>query len=103
MTRIEIRWRERVENPEDEVWDGYIEIHEGADAYFAMEETFKNWLESKISRRCGTIVDFEFHVDGEYYPLTMARKNEYRQRIIEAAFETYPVCEVDDDLSQYEE
>jgi hypothetical protein len=102
MPRIEIRWRERAEDPVDEVWDGYIELHESVDPYFAMEETFKNWLEKKISKKCGVIVDFEFHVDGEYYPLTMAQKNKYRQRIIDSALETYPVCEVDD-LSQYED
>ena len=101
MPRIEIRWRERAENPEEETWDGYIEVHDGTDAYFAMEKTFKNWLEKKILKKCGTIVDFEFHVDGEYYRLTMARKNKYRQRIIDSALETYPECD-EDDLSQYE-
>ena len=100
MPRIEIRWKERVEKPEDEVWDGYIEVHEGVDPYFALEETFKNWLDNKIARKCGIIVDFEFHVDGEYFRLNKAQKSQYRQRILDSALETYPVCEIEDDLSE---
>lgn len=103
MPRIEIRWRERRANEADEAHEGYIETHDDVDTITALERTFQNWLKDKIEKRCGTIVDLEVHVDGNYYDLPVAVKNRLLQRAVDTSLIDYPICITDefDETDEY--